>query len=209
MGACPNHAPPADLLGGRMAKYTYIHCAECGRNKPHHAKGLCRRCYNCQYLTEHRAEIAGQRRQYRLNHREESAKSTRQWYRDHREEKAEYGRQRYRGRREESAEYNRQYRAAHPDKRRGQVHRRRALKRGATVGPVDEAAIYERDKFCIYCGATKDLTLDHLVPLSRGGAHIQDNLAVACRSCNSCKHTKTYDEFNKEVCDACLKQPHD
>lgn len=60
---------------------------------------------------------------------------------------------------------------------------------------LHELSVYEQDKCCIYCGATGDLMLDHLIPLTRGGPHAQDNLAVARRSCNSSKGIRTYSEF--------------
>lgn len=49
---------------------------------------------------------------------------------------------------------------------------------------------------CAYCGK-KDgkLTLDHVVPISRGGANTIDNAAPACWWCNSHKHNRTGDEF--------------
>jgi 5-methylcytosine-specific restriction endonuclease McrA len=43
---------------------------------------------------------------------------------------------------------------------------------------------------CHYCGETfakKDLTMDHLVPLSRGGKSTKGNLVVACKECNTKK----------------------
>lgn len=47
---------------------------------------------------------------------------------------------------------------------------------------------------CFYCFDTAD-TMDHRIPLARGGAHLPSNLVPACRSCNSRKHTKTQFEF--------------
>lgn len=48
--------------------------------------------------------------------------------------------------------------------------------------------IFKRDGHkCQYCGATNDLTLDHVLPRSRGGASSWDNLTTACRHCNSKK----------------------
>jgi len=75
--------------------------------------------------------------------------------------------------------------------------RRRARKNGATIGPVDEAAIYERDGYmCIYCGEThRKLTIDHIEALSNGGPHLEDNLLVACGRCNSSKGTKPFEEW--------------
>lgn len=49
-------------------------------------------------------------------------------------------------------------------------------------------AVYARDgHICQICGATEDLTLDHIWPQSLGGEHTLENLRVLCRSCNSAK----------------------
>lgn len=39
------------------------------------------------------------------------------------------------------------------------------------------------------------LTMDHVVPLTRGGWHDPINVVPACQSCNSKKHDKTLIEF--------------
>jgi len=44
-----------------------------------------------------------------------------------------------------------------------------------------------RNKPCFYCGSKERLTLDHIVPISRGGVHSIGNLVTACKSCNSKK----------------------
>ena len=51
---------------------------------------------------------------------------------------------------------------------------------------LSRRAIFYRDDFaCQYCGAGgKTLTLDHIVPRSRGGAHEWDNVVSACVQCN-------------------------
>ena len=51
---------------------------------------------------------------------------------------------------------------------------------------------------CAYCGQKKTLGMDHVIPLSRGGPHIIENIMPACRSCNSRKQTKTAAEFMPE-----------
>lgn len=48
---------------------------------------------------------------------------------------------------------------------------------------------------CIYCAGIGDLTVDHLIPLTRGGTNWPANLAPACRSCNGRKRHRTYQEF--------------
>ena len=41
-------------------------------------------------------------------------------------------------------------------------------------------------------------SLEHKIPLSRGGDNSYCNLGISCQSCNSKKHTKTVDEFKKK-----------
>lgn len=54
-----------------------------------------------------------------------------------------------------------------------------------------------QNKGCFYCKGTLDIHfhIDHKQPLSRGGDHCIENLALTCPECNLLKHTKTDDEF--------------
>jgi 5-methylcytosine-specific restriction endonuclease McrA len=57
--------------------------------------------------------------------------------------------------------------------------------------PATRAAVMLRDAFmCQYCGEAPGrhhLTVDHVVPRSRGGRHDWDNLVTACKRCNQKK----------------------
>lgn len=95
----------------------------------------------------------------------------------------------------EQREYSRQWAAKNPDRARAygreSQNRRRARLAGVLAEPIDERAIYERCHHrCVYCGRTEDLTLDHVVPIAKRGSHVEDNLVVACRRCNSEKYTR-------------------
>lgn len=49
---------------------------------------------------------------------------------------------------------------------------------------------------CHYCGTTNnELTIDHIQPTARGGTDTPNNITVACRSCNSRKGTRPYNDF--------------
>ena len=48
---------------------------------------------------------------------------------------------------------------------------------------------------CVYCGGTERLSIDHKIPLARGGAHDLNNLCCACLSCNCRKGTMTSEEY--------------
>ena len=60
------------------------------------------------------------------------------------------------------------------------------------VPPVNRREVLRRDKHtCQYCGSTKQLTLDHVIPRSKGGKHTWDNVVIACERCNSRKGDRT------------------
>ena len=58
--------------------------------------------------------------------------------------------------------------------------------------PVNRRGILRRDhNSCQYCGSTKNLTLDHVIPRSRGGRHTWENVVAACSECNGRKGNRT------------------
>ncbi len=66
------------------------------------------------------------------------------------------------------------------------------------------ALIYKRDGYeCMYCGSKEHLTIDHIIPSSRGGKNEWDNLTTACNKCNVKKGNRTPDEANMRL----IKQP--
>jgi 5-methylcytosine-specific restriction endonuclease McrA len=64
--------------------------------------------------------------------------------------------------------------------------------------PPTRAAVMLRDlHICQYCGETpgrQELTVDHVIPRSRGGAHSWQNLVTACKRCNQKKGSLLPDE---------------
>jgi hypothetical protein len=68
------------------------------------------------------------------------------------------------------------------------------------IRPSKRLAIYLRDGLaCGYCHATIEqgarLTLDHLVPYSKGGTNDATNLVTACGRCNSSRGNRTVQTF--------------
>ncbi len=60
------------------------------------------------------------------------------------------------------------------------------------VPAVNRREVLRRDKHtCQYCGNTKHLTLDHVIPVSKGGTHTWDNIVAACEMCNNRKGDHT------------------
>jgi hypothetical protein len=60
---------------------------------------------------------------------------------------------------------------------------------------VSRNRIFKRDNHqCVYCGAKRDLTLDHVIPKSRGGKNDWFNLVTSCSKCNLKKANRTPEE---------------
>lgn len=56
------------------------------------------------------------------------------------------------------------------------------------IDPQTRASIYERDGFaCRHCGSQNNLTIDHIVPLSKNGRNHSSNMQTLCADCNQAK----------------------
>ncbi len=51
---------------------------------------------------------------------------------------------------------------------------------------------------CFYCGSNKQITIDHVIAIARGGTDGIGNLVPACKSCNSKKRDLTIMEWRKK-----------
>ncbi len=92
-------------------------------------------------------------------------------------------------------------RSAHNEFRVPSVIRRRNyinVRRRREASGMKRLRIYMRDKFrCQYCGEKKvaaELTLDHIMPRSRGGDNSPVNIVAACTQCNNRKSDRTPEE---------------
>lgn len=65
---------------------------------------------------------------------------------------------------------------------------------------ISRKRIYSRDKNqCGYCGTKKNLTIDHIIPRSRGGGNTWENLVTCCSNCNTKKGDRTPEEANMKL----------
>ena len=65
---------------------------------------------------------------------------------------------------------------------------------------ANRTRIYKRDGYeCVYCGSKKSLTLDHVIPKSRGGTNTWENLVTSCFSCNLKKANRTPEEAKMKM----------
>ena len=60
--------------------------------------------------------------------------------------------------------------------------------------------LFRRDRNrCLYCGAKRNLTIDHVIPKSRGGKNVWQNLVTCCKTCNNKKNDMTPEEAGMEL----------
>lgn len=87
------------------------------------------------------------------------------------------------------------------------LHKRNAMRdhaiEMASDGTLDGAsikALFAAAKVCPHCPTimgSRDKTLDHVVPISQGGAHSIANVMVICRACNTSKAGRTLEQWRR------------
>ena len=78
-----------------------------------------------------------------------------------------------------------------------------AFVRDKYVPPLNNRTLFKRDaNLCLYCAMrfqTRDLTRDHITPLSQGGLDVWSNVATACRRCNNHKGGRTPEQSGMQL----------
>lgn len=164
------------------------------------------------YRATHGKQIRRQKRRWRQANLEHARRKSRQWTRDNpdrcRENHAEW-RKDNRGRirdydrrwrdlnRDSYSAYQKAYRKRNPQAALNAASRRRArLAEFAAITKQEwRALMSEYGWRCFYCDRVlvRALrTMDHLIPLSRGGRHHVANLMPCCRACNREKNAIVY-----------------
>jgi 5-methylcytosine-specific restriction endonuclease McrA len=66
---------------------------------------------------------------------------------------------------------------------------------------ISRRALFARDNWrCVYCGTTAGrLTLDHVVPRSRGGDSVWENVVTSCAPCNLKKGNRLPEEIEMRL----------
>ncbi|XP_044497768.1 uncharacterized protein LOC123219883 [Mangifera indica] len=79
-------------------------------------------------------------------------------------------------------------------------HLLQVVKRRRIKSSLSRKNILYRDNYtCQYCSARGNLTIDHVLPIARGGEWKWENLVTACAKCNSKKGVKTLEEANMKL----------
>ncbi len=190
---------------------------QCHPDRKHVAFGLCKACYAKKRYSENIEKSRAKGRQYSQKRWSEKREKVLEEARDYRARNPEKARNAVRKWREANPDKDREaslrwkkqnpdriremrasWYARNPDARKLYEGARRARKKGGGTTLTKAEWLSKISEFqgrCAYCGVDEKLTVDHVVPLSRGGAHTRTNIAPACLSCNTSKHTKLLSEW--------------
>lgn len=171
------------MVDGCRLKQNEKRCCRCKEPLPELRK--CRYCRDCA------ADYARER-----------GRSNPQLYKDQYARRKAYCRKKnaehYQKNRESRLAANRKWYKENPLWACASTSKRRAFLKDApdSFTAQDLERIYEAQGWlCACCQEMKPLTVDHVIPLSRGGSNGPDNLQGLCKSCNSAKKDMTMEEF--------------
>lgn len=144
--------------------------------------GLDPRCHDCSRAKD--------RRLYRMDPEKHRAK-TALWREEHPEKVREQWIRRYRENREAELARNRRWWKQHPEAQSRKLQKRaEQIKDAPGSTYTTDAHVSGRralyGDLCYLCGEPAD-SIDHVIPLSKGGTHWPANLRPVCRRCNSIK----------------------
>lgn len=156
-----------------------------------------RRAYNRAWRAANRDKMRESERRQRAKHPEQFAEKRRRHRAKHPEKRlAEKRLYRQRHADKVRAVVNAWCRA-HPEERRAISQNRRARKRAAAGHATAEQVRARFSMFgnrCAYCGGAAE-SIDHVIPLARGGSNWPANLRPCCSMCNSAKRDRPLAEF--------------
>lgn len=178
--------------GSRCKKCGYEYTILWRKEHPDRAKEQGRENY-----LRHREQCIARAIKYGKEHPEYRNEFIDKWHRAHPEKQREANRKSLAKYPEKALEKTRKYRRENPEKCATWVENRRSRKinaKGTITSQEWKNLKIKYDNTCLCC-LRKDvrLTLDHVIPLSKGGDNTIENSQPLCGSCNSTKSDKTID----------------
>jgi len=170
--------------------------------------GKCARCKKCQCS----ATLASRKKnpeasiksnkKYREANRVKRNLANKKWMKENRQHRIAYKAKYRKENAEYISNYMKEWYKRNPHKYSELSSRRRAREKCADVREVTNKdwnrCLARHNYCCFYCGTGGDMTMDHIIPISRNGRHSIGNIIPACMSCNSSKWTKTIVEWRRD-----------
>ena len=171
----------------------------------------CKTLQGKQYYIDNKETVKVKRAAYQKAHRAEQYVHTQAWRKRNVEKMREAGKRQYANNPKYHQAVKNAWREANLDKVKAiqRTHRLNNLEKFAEkqhirrakmrLNGVYQVSAKELIKLysspCIACGTTERVTIDHIIPIARGGRHSIGNLQPLCLTCNSSKNAKTMAEW--------------
>jgi len=167
------------------------------------------------YYANNKEKESQRKKEFRKIHYEKLNESSRKYRAENKEKIAEYGKKHYKENidiiKEKAIKYriknsekikqrNKIYRLANQERSNvlTQQYRARKSKLPSTL-TVDQWEMIKQhfDNKCCYCGKEKPLAREHFIPITKEGGFTLNNIIPSCKSCNSSKFNRTFEEWYK------------
>lgn len=167
-------------------------------------RNSCKKCFDVQsnrYHDGNSEKITSYKKEYRLINLDKIKEKAREWYQKNKEKIKAISSKNYYDNYEKRQEYQAEYRKVRgktsPEKSKQYKHNRRALVlgNGGKIKSKDWLDLCNKyGNKCLCCGRNDvRLTLDHVIPMKKGGSNTIENVQPLCKSCNSKKGIKIID----------------
>ena len=171
----------------------------------------CKRLEGKQYYIDNKSTVKVKRAAYQKAHRPEQYEHLKKWRKNNIEKNREAGRRQYANNpqhhqavknawREANVEkiksIQRKFALNNPEKMAEKQQIRKVKMRSNGVYKVSKKELIKLySSPCIACGTTERVTIDHIIPIARGGIHGIGNLQPMCLKCNASKNDRTMSEW--------------
>ena len=187
-------------------------CTQCGEVKPLEAFGWSNAGRSRQRrprLSCKACRVAAEKVRYRKDPRPNKARAA-AWYLANRAQAIANSKRSAESNPDRTRAFKKKWEVKNPNKRRAQVQLYRARKRGGEVEKFTDREIFDRDHWvCGICEEDIDrslshphprsVSLDHIVPVAKGGGHTRANVRAAHLRCNQVKSDKQMDNGEEAI----------
>ena len=173
-------------------------CLNNGCEKVAHSLGRCKKHYDQNRYLEIRESKLAREKIYRESNKDMLKIAQKRWRENNKERILLKGRENY----HDKKEYYDNSRAEWRKKNRLKWNNYRSIRRAREKQNgifliLDKEFKKLNNEICFYCGSDNKLTIDHIIPIVRGGQHSIGNILISCKTCNSQKGSKTIQEWRK------------
>ena len=150
---------------------------------------------SCKYYENNKEKIAKYKARYQVSNKENLAIKKSIYYGNNKDKCIESSKEWMINNRDKWLRIQSKSRFKNRDKINAHRHKRRVIaSEGDLTGSQWKEIKLSNNYSCVHCGKREPnikLTIDHIVPLSKGGLHTMSNVQPLCKSCNSKKGNRS------------------